>query len=330
MPVSEGVVLEVDGLRTHFLLKTGVVKAVNGVSLSLKPHTVLGIMGESGSGKTMTALSILDLVPYPGKIVAGRVLLEGQDLLAMDSERMRQVRGKDIAMVFQDAAAGLNPVLPVGIQIEEALTSHLPVTKREARAMAIEALRRVGMPEPERAVSRYTFELSGGMCQRVMLAIAMALNPKVLIADEPTTGLDVTLQAQILDQIRRLKEETGSAIMLISHDLGVMAQMADEIAVMYGGCIVEQADTRTLFQRPLHPYTWGLMRAVPRLDSPDQALKPLPGAPPDLLNLTDRCPFLPRCNKAVNACRTQPMPALLEAEPGHKVACYNRVRHDWN
>ncbi len=328
-PPAESV-LEIEGLRTHFILRSGVVKAVNGVSLSLKPGQVLGVMGESGCGKTVTALSIMDLVPYPGKVIEGKVIFNGRDLRLLDHDQLRKIRGKDIAMVFQDATAGLNPVLTVGAQIEEALTSHLPIKRREARAMSIDALRRVGMPEPERAMGRYTFELSGGMCQRVMLAIAMVLNPKVLIADEPTSGLDVTLQAQILQQIRMLKEQAGSAVILISHDLGVMAQMADEVAVMYGGYIVEQAPTQVLFQRPLHPYTWGLMRAIPRLDSPGQRLRPLRGAPPDLLNLADQCPFLPRCNKAVSACRIQPMPELVEVEPGHMVACYNLVRYEWN
>ncbi len=328
--MTSGAILDVQGLRTHFILKTGVVKAVNGVSLAVQSGRVLGVMGESGCGKTMTALSIIGLVPYPGRIVEGRVLLNGEDLLQAGAGRLRQVRGKEIAMVFQDATSGLNPVLPVGDQIEEALTSHMDITRKKARAMSIEALRRVGMPEPERAIRRYTFELSGGMCQRVMLAIAMALNPKVLIADEPTSNLDVTLQAQILQQIKMLKEQTGSAVILISHDLGVMAQMADEIAVMYGGYIVEQASTRVLFERPLHPYTWGLMRAIPRVDIRDQYLRPLPGAPPDLLNLGDECPFLPRCRKAMAACRTKPMPGLVEAEPGHKVACYNLIRYEWD
>lgn len=327
---TNGAILEVQGLTTQFRVKAGVVRAVNGVSLSLRAGHVLGIVGESGSGKTMTALSIMDLVPYPGSIVAGHVEFEGHDLLAMEQERLRRIRGKDIAMVFQDATAGLNPLLTVGSQIEETLTSHLDIKKKEARAVSVEALRKVGMPDPERTVSRYTFELSGGMCQRVMLAIAMVLNPKVLIADEPTTGLDVTLQAEILLQIRRLKEQTGSAIMLISHDLGVMAQMADEIAVMYAGYVVEQADSRTLFERPLHPYTWALLRSVPRLDAPQAQLQTLRGAPPDLLNLGSECPFLPRCNKANANCRLHLMPELIEVEHGHKLACYNPIKHDWD
>ena len=321
-------VLDVQDLRTQFNLKDGVVRAVNGVSFALEPGEVLGIMGESGSGKTMTALSIMDLVPYPGKVVGGRVLFQGQDVLAMDAESLRRLRGNDIAMVFQDATAGLNPILTVGSQIEEALTSHHPINQREARRQATDALDRVGMPDPEDIMKRYTFQLSGGMAQRVMLAIALALNPKVLIADEPTSALDVTLQADILNQIRRVKNELGSAVIMITHDLGVIAQMADEVAVMYGGYIVEKADAVTLFQKPLHPYTFGLMQSIPRLDSPAGALRTLRGSPPDLLNLPDECPFLPRCNKARGDCRTEPMPALVEVEPGHLVACYNPVRLD--
>ncbi|MBI3742967.1 MAG: ABC transporter ATP-binding protein [Chloroflexi bacterium] len=322
-------VLEIDGLRTQFPTKEGVVRAVNGVSLQLRAGQVLGIVGESGSGKTVTALSILRLVPYPGQIVGGRVLFQGRDILAMNDDDLRHLRGSDISIVFQDAAHGLNPVLRIGDQIEELLTSHLPIKKKQARAMAVEALRKVGMPDPERAADRYTYQLSGGMSQRVMLAIAMALDPKVLIADEPTSNLDVTLQAQMLDQVRRMKERSGTSVILISHDLGVMAQMADEIAVMYGGYIVERAPKKVLFDKPLHPYTWALMRAVPRIDAPDKDLQALRGAPPDLMNLGEQCPFISRCNKALAMCRTKPMPALAEVEPGHWLACYNPIRYDW-
>ncbi|MEE9285870.1 MAG: ABC transporter ATP-binding protein [Dehalococcoidia bacterium] len=328
--MDDGTVLKVEGLCTQFSTKEGVVKAVNGVDLSLKPATVLGIVGESGSGKTIMALSIINLVPYPGKVVKGKVMFQGRDILTMDQASLRNLRGNEIAMVFQDAMAGLNPILTVGSQIAELLTSHLPVSKKEARQLSVEALRRVDMPDPDRVIDRYTYELSGGMCQRVMLAIAMALDPTVLIADEPTTGLDVTIQADILNRIRRLKDENGAGILLISHDMGVMAQMADEVAVMYGGYIVERAETVTLFQRPLHPYTWALLHSIPRLDSAELTLRSLPGSPPDLLNLGDECPFLPRCNKAMGVCRTKPMPKLVEAEPGHFVACYNLVRHEWD
>ena len=318
-------------LRTEFHTKEGVVRAVNGVSLSVDRGKVLGVMGESGCGKTVTGLSILNLVPFPGRVIEGVILFEGRDLRNLNREDLRRVRGKEIAMVFQDATAGLNPILTVGTQIEEMLTSHLPISKREARGLSVEALSRMGLPDPAQIVDRYTFQLSGGMCQRVMLAMSLALDPKVLIADEPTTGLDVTLQAEILNQIRTLKDKLGSSIILISHDLGVIAQMADEVIVMYAGHVVERADVKTLFQRPMHPYTWALMQSIPRLDQPVEGrLRSLQGAPPDLLDLGPECPFMPRCNKATNECRIEPMPPLVELEPGHLVASYNPIRHDWN
>ena len=318
-------------LRTEFHTKEGVVRAVNGVSLSVDRGKVLGVMGESGCGKTVTGLSILNLVPFPGRVIEGVILFEGRDLRNLNREDLRRVRGKEIAMVFQDATAGLNPILTVGTQIEEMLTSHLPISKREARGLSVEALSRMGLPDPAQIVDRYTFQLSGGMCQRVMLAMSLALDPKVLIADEPTTGLDVTLQAEILNQIRTLKDKLGSSIILISHDLGVIAQMADEVIVMYAGYVVERADVKTLFQRPMHPYTWALMQSIPRLDQPVEGrLRSLQGAPPDLLDLGPECPFMPRCNKTTNECRIEPMPPLVELEPGHLVASYNPIRHDWN
>ena len=317
------------GLSTYFHHKQGLVKAVNKVSLRLEPGSVLGLVGESGCGKTMTALSILNLVPDPGKIVEGKILFGGKDLLQASGEEMRKLRGKEISMVFQDATAGLNPIINVGTQIEEMITSHLSISKREARRLSAEALARVGMPDPERTMSSYTFQLSGGMCQRVMVATAMVLNPKVLIADEATTSLDVTLQADILVHMRKLKEQ-GTAILLITHDLGIIAQMADRVAMMYAGYIVEQTETATFFQRPMHPYSWGMMRSIPRLDDAEAPLVPLPGSPPNLLNMEDDCPFLPRCNKATNDCRHEPMPPLEEIDPDHQVACYNHVKYDWD
>ena len=328
--MPEGAVLEVEGLRTEFHSREGIVRPVNGVSFSVMPRQTLAIMGESGAGKTITAYSILDLVPYPGKVVAGKILFEGRDLRSMKGEELRKIRGKEIACVFQDAQMGLNPLLTIGVQLEEVIASHLHVLKKEARGMAEASLGRVGMPDPKSVMGRYTFQLSGGMCQRVMLAMAMILSPKVLIADEPTTGLDVTLQAEILHQMRVLKDKLGSAILLISHDLGVIAQMADEVAVMYAGYIVERAETVTLFQKPRHPYTWGLMRSIPNINRPDDRLVSLSGGPPDLKELGDGCPFLGRCNKAVSECRLKPMPPLQEVAPGHWVACYNPIRHDWD
>ncbi len=326
-PISEPV-LEVKGLHTQFKLKDGIVRAVNGVSFTLRKGGLLGLVGESGSGKTMTAYSIMGLVPYPGKVMHGQVLFHGKDLLTCSREEMRLIRGKSISMVFQDPANSLNPVLPIGVQVEELVLNHMPVSKKEAKRLAIDVLRRVALPNPERLLDDYAFNLSGGMAQRVMMAIALALDPEVLIADEPTSSLDVTLQAEMLDLIRRLKEEKGAAILLITHNLGVIAGMAEQVAVMYAGHIVEVADTRTIFQRPAHPYTWGLLQAIPRLDQPTRRLQPLRGTPPDLLNLPARCPFLERCPKARNECRQGPMPAMTELEPGHFVACYNTIRYD--
>ena len=326
--MARGAMLEVRGLRTEFALKNGVVRAVNDVSLSLEPRSVLGIVGESGSGKSATALSIVALITYPGTIVGGEVLYQGQDLLQMSEGRLQPIRGKEIAMVFQDATASLNPILTIGDQIEEVLIAHLHLEKSEARRRVIEVLNEVGIPEPREVLSQYSFQLSGGMRQRVVLAIAMVMKPKIIIADEPTSGVDLTTQAEILDQLQRLKDESGTSFILISHDLGVIARMADRIAVMYGGYIVERGEAGAVLSRPIHPYTWSLLRSEPRLDRLETVLPSLPGAPPDLLNLGEECPFLPRCNKALSVCRVKPMPDLVELEPDHFVACYNPIRHD--
>lgn len=317
--------LEVRNLHTYFRTKEGTVKAVNGVDLSLKEDSVLGVVGESGCGKTVTALSILQLVPFPGKIVEGKVLYRGVDLLTLSAEQMRKIRGKEISLIFQDAMAALNPVIPIGKQVEEIMLEHTSMGKRQARELAADLLTQMGIPDAKRILNHYPFQLSGGMAQRVMLAIGIALKPRVLIADEPTSNLDVTLQAEILHRLRQLRRDNRSTIMLITHDLGVIAQMAGEVAVMYGGTIVEYADTRTLFRRPLHPYTWGLFQALPRLDEPDRALMPIRGSPPRMVDPPDQCPFLHRCPKAVSQCRTNPRPPLVEVEPGHRIACYNPI-----
>ncbi|MDP2953833.1 MAG: ABC transporter ATP-binding protein [Chloroflexota bacterium] len=302
---------------------------VNGVSFSLQRESTLGLVGESGSGKTITALSLLRLLPYPGKVVEGEVYFDGMNLLEMEDEALRQIRGKRIAMVFQDPSASLNPMIPIGPQVEEIITNDLSLTKEEAERWVLSALTQVHLPDPADIISRYPFQLSRGMCQRVMLAMAMALSPQVLIADEPTSALDVTLQAVLLDEIQKLKEECHSSVILITHDLGVIAHMADEVAVMYAGSIVEQADTVSLFQRPSHPYTWALFQALPRWDRPTKNLFKIRGLPPDLLNLPDQCAFVPRCHKARNECRESPRPPLDEIAPGHRVACYNPVQYDW-
>ena len=316
-------ILEVKDLHTYFSSPEGTVKAVNGVSFSLEENRVLGLVGESGSGKTVTALSILQLVPFPGKIVQGDIRYKGADLRTMGTGEMRRIRGKEISLIFQDAGTSLNPVLPVGKQVEEVIVEHTDMSKREARSMAADLLRQMGIPDARQMLDRYPFQLSGGMAQRVMMAIGVALKPRVLIADEPTSNLDVTLQAEMLQRLRNLQQESRTAIMLITHDLGVIAQMADPVAVMYGGCIVEYADTRSLFARPLHPYTSALLQALPRVDSPDQPLRPLPGAPPVMTDPPDQCPFLHRCPKATNECRTSRRPDLVEVESGHWLACYN-------
>ena len=318
-------ILEIKGLRTHFVTKEGVNKAVNGVSLTLDEDAILGVVGESGSGKTVTALSVLQLVPFPGEIVEGSVKYNGTELLGLSPDRIRRIRGREISLIFQDAGAALNPVIPIGKQVEEIVLEHTDMGRRRARARAIELLGEMGMPDAKSVMNRYPFQLSGGMAQRVLMAIGVALKPRVLIADEPTSNLDVTLQAEILQRLRQLREENHSAIMLITHDLGIVAQMTDTVAVMYGGTIVEYTDTKSLFANPTHPYTWGLFQALPRLDSEQRALNPIRGAPPRMIDAPDRCLFLQRCVKATNQCRVSPAPPLTEMRPGHRVACYNPI-----
>ncbi len=321
-------ILSVKDLHTHFFTKQGVVKAVNGVSFDLQPTTILGIMGESGAGKSVTALSILRLVPYPGRIVAGEVHFSGKDLLRLEKEELRQIRGRHIAMIFQDATASLDSIMSVGEQVTEGITSHLPVSKREARRLTIDVLRQAGLPDPERVFSQYPFQLSGGMCQRVMIAMAMALNPEVLIADEPTSALDVTIQAEILSEIKKLRDRRHSSVILISHDLGVIASTADVLAVMYGGSIVEYGSVVDVFSNPAHPYTVALLQSRPRVDRLEGTLPTMRGSSPSLLNLSDECVFLERCNKARNECRSEPRPELKVNAPDHLVACYNPVIYE--
>ena len=317
--------LEISDLHTYFITKEGVNKAVNGISLTLEEDSILGVVGESGSGKTVTALSVLQLVPFPGEIVKGSIKYRGQELLSMSSEEIRHIRGKEISLIFQDAGAALNPVIAIGKQVEEIVLEHTDMSRRRARSVAIDLLGQMGIPDAKNMLNRYPFQLSGGMAQRVLMAIGVALKPKVLIADEPTSNLDVTLQAEILHRLSQLREENGSAIMLITHDLGVVAQMTQSVAVMYGGSIVEYTDTKSLFAKPLHPYTWGLFQAIPRLDTGQQSLNPIRGAPPKMIDAPDRCPFLERCSKATNQCRTMPIPSLVEVEPNHRLACYNPI-----
>ena len=317
-------VLEIQDLRTQYHERNATVKAVDGVSLTLERGTILGIVGESGCGKSTLALSILNLVPYPGVIESGRILFKGRNVLEMSGSELRDVRGREIAMVFQDAQANLNPVLTVGEQVEEIITAHTDVSKAEASQRAIELLEGMGLADAERLARRYAFQLSGGMAQRVMIAMAMALKPSILIADELTTALDMTIQAQILDELRNLRNQ-GVSIILITHDFGVVAQMADKMAVMYAGRIAEEGDPEALFYRPRHPYTWSLLSSLPRLDRDAPRLRQVQGYPPDMAKLPPQCAFVPRCPKVLNVCRELDSPPLEEVEPQHHVACYNPI-----
>ncbi|MBI1885059.1 MAG: ABC transporter ATP-binding protein [Chloroflexi bacterium] len=321
-------VLRVENLQAYFFTAEGTVKAVNDVSFDLHEGRTLALVGESGAGKTSVGLAIVKLLPHPGRVVGGRVLFGERDLTRLGPEEMRQVRGREIAMIFQDPVGGLNPVLSVGAQVQEIITTHLDVSSGEARQRSLRILAQTGLADPEAVSSRYPFQLSGGMAQRVMIAIATALNPRVIIADEPTSALDVTVQAGILEDLQELQRRHGTAILLITHDLGIVAQTADDMAVMYAGRIVETGDVRSVFSRPRHPYTWALLNSRPRLDlERDKPLPTIAGTPPSLVDLPPECPYLPRCPKAVSRCRTEPMPPLTEAAAGQRAACYNPVFH---
>jgi len=315
--------LEVKNLKTQFFTQDGVVKAVDDVSFYVMPGETLGVVGESGSGKSMTGLSIMRLIPNPpGKIVEGEVQFNGRDILKMSEEQVRSIRGNDIAMIFQDPMTSLNPVLTINRQISEALQLHMGMNKEQAKQRSIELLKMVGIPNAEERVNQYPHQFSGGMRQRVMIAMALSCNPKLLIADEPTTALDVTIQAQILDLMRTLQSETGAGVIMITHSMGVVAGMADRVQVMYAGHIVETASTEEIFANPRHPYTVGLMKSIPRLDAQrKEKLQPIRGLPPDLIDLPDMCPFVPRCNYAREKCE-QKNPPLLQVAEGHYSACW--------
>jgi len=315
--------LQVKNLKTQFFTQDGVVKAVDDVSFEILPGETLGVVGESGCGKSITAMSLMRLIPSPpGKIVNGSIMFEGEDILGMSDEEMRHVRGNKIAMIFQDPMTSLNPVLSINRQISESLELHMGMSKGQARNRAIELLKMVGIPNAEQRVDQYPHQFSGGMRQRVMIAMALSCNPKMLIADEPTTALDVTIQAQILDLMRNLQAEHDTALMLITHDLGVVAGMSDRIQVMYAGHIVETASTEELFANPRHPYTVGLLNSIPRLDATrKEKLEPIRGLPPDLIDLPDMCPFLPRCDYAREKCEQQ-NPPLMNVNADHRAACW--------
>jgi len=312
--------LSVEGLETHFPTSQGVLRAVDGVSFTIDRGEVLGLVGESGCGKSVTSLSIMRLVPPPGRVAAGRVLFEGEDLLAKDAEAMRRVRGARIAMIFQEPMTSLNPVFSIGDQIASAILAHSGAGRRDAWQRTVEMLDLVQIPSARQRVRDFPHQLSGGLRQRAMIAMALASGPALLIADEPTTALDVTIQAQILDLLRRLQAERGMAVLLITHDLGVVAELCHRVAVIYAGRIVEMAPVTSLFARPLHPYTRGLLQCLPHPSRFGQPLASIEGVPPDLRQRGAGCRFAPRCSYAVAAC-LRDEPTLEEREPGHFVAC---------
>src|SRR5688500_13757037 len=317
--------LEVKGLKTYFYTEDGVVRAVDGVNFEVYPGEVLGLVGESGCGKSVTSLSIMRLISKPGRVDVGEILLDGENLIDLPEDEMIKVRGNRISMIFQQPQTALNPVFRVGDQLSEVLSVHQDLGREAGRKRAVALLKMVGVPDPERRVDAYPHELSGGMAQRVMIAMALACVPELLIADEPTTALDVTIQAQILDLMRDLRRDMGTSVILITHDLGVVAEMAERVAVMYAGEIVEQTDVNSLFDEPLHPYTQGLIGSIPVLGEIKDKLDVIPGTVPNLVNLPPGCRFAPRCQSrikyALTIC-TEVKPELEEVKPGHFVRCW--------
>jgi oligopeptide/dipeptide ABC transporter ATP-binding protein len=320
--------LTVDDLRVQFRTSRGVVHAVNGISFDIAAGETLGIVGESGCGKSVTSLALMGILARNARVAGGSAVFEGRDLLQMPDEELRRIRGKDVAMIFQDPMTSLNPVLTIGRQIREALETHFGMDRSAADKRVTELLDQVGIPSAKARLKDYPHQFSGGMRQRAMIAMALACEPKLLIADEPTTALDVTIQAQILDVLRRLVQEHDTALILITHDLGVVAGMCERVNVMYGGMFMETGTARDIFARPRHPYTLGLLESVPRLDSRrHEPLKPIEGNPRDMLTAPDACPFAPRCRYEVEESRLE-VPPLIEIEPGHFVACFNPVPAD--
>ncbi|WP_417271555.1 ABC transporter ATP-binding protein [Celeribacter sp.] len=314
--------LDIRGLRTEFHTDRGTVRVLNDVSLSVSSGEVLGLVGESGSGKSVTALSLLGLVPRPGRVTQGEVLLNGRDLRAMDERALSDLRGREIGLVLQDAMTAMNPVLTIGQQICETLRRHLGLGRAQARRRAIDLLDRVGIPDPSRRVDDYPHQFSGGMRQRAMIAMALSCEPKLLIADEPTTALDVTIQAQVLDLLRSLKEEMGMSLIMITHDLGIIAGLADRVAVMYAGNIVEAGPVRQVFKAPAHPYTQGLLASIPSItDTTKSDLQAITGLPPDLAALPQGCAFAPRCPQRYSRCDTE-RPSLIHHDAQSAAACW--------
>ena len=313
--------LSVKNLSTEFPVKKGIVRAVEDVSFDVDQGEILAIVGESGSGKSVTSLSIMGLLAEPGHVAGGSLEFEGKDLATLSEKQYRELRGNDMAMIFQEPMTSLNPLYRVGNQIVEAIRTHEKVSKAEAKDRAVDLLRKVGIPSPEARINDYPHQMSGGMRQRVMIAMALACNPKLLIADEPTTALDVTIQAQILDLLRRLRDDTGMAVLLITHDLGVVSETADRVVVMYCGQVVEEAEVRTLFDHPMHPYTLGLLKSIPRLEDDDsKRLYMIKGMVPNPLEMPPGCHFSDRCDSCMDICRTK-VPELVDVD-GHKVRCF--------
>ncbi len=315
-------ILQVKDLRTYFHSEDGMIKAVDGVSFEVFAGETLGIVGESGCGKSVTSLSVMRLLDKNGKVAGGQILFEDKDILKVPENKMMKIRGDDMAMIFQEPMTALNPVYTVGFQIVEAILLHQKVGQKEARRQAIDMLRKVGIPEPEKRVDQYPHELSGGMRQRAMIAMALCCNPKLLFADEPTTALDVTIQAQIIELILKLQEDFGMAVVIITHDLGVIAETAQRVVVMYAGKVVEHADVRTLFKSPRHPYTWGLMNAIPSIDVSKEVLYNIPGIVPDPLSFPEGCRFRTRCPLATDQCAEEE-PPLEELGDSHQSACWH-------
>jgi peptide/nickel transport system ATP-binding protein len=322
--------LEVEGLKTHFFGKGSVTKAVDGVSFTLDHGEVLGIVGESGSGKSVTSLSIMRLVDHPGRVVGGSIRFEGRDLLKLSRDEMRKLRGRRMSMIFQEPGTSMNPVLTVGFQIGEAIRSHERVAPAEVQRRTIELMDMVGIPDPKRRMNQYPHQFSGGMLQRLMIAMGLALSPSLLIADEPVTALDVTIQAQILDLLKDLRDETNAAVLLITHDMGVVAETCDRVVVMYLGAIVEEAPVEALFDDPKHPYTQGLLGSIPSVEEKVEWLQAIPGTIPNAHEIPTGCRFSNRCPKVMDVCHAVD-PALLEVAPRHRVACHlydDEVVHD--
>lgn len=314
--------LEVYDLKTYFYTEMGVVRAVDGVSYYVDRKEIVGIVGESGCGKSVSQLSVMRLITPPGVITNGEIIFEGRDLLKLSLREMRLVRGKEIAMIFQEPMTSLNPTLTVGWQVQEMLMKHLGMTKKEARFKTIELLELVGIPDAQKRVDDYPHQFSGGMRQRVMIAMAISCRPKLIIADEPTTALDVTTQAQLLDLMCDIVNKLDSALVIVTHNLGIVARYVHRIYIMYAGKIVEAGTTEQIFKNPLHPYTKGLLKSIPRIDRKNERLITIPGSPPDLIQVSSTCAFLPRCVYKKEKCFTKPCPPLREVEYRHHVSCY--------